>query len=86
MLMFYYQYDIKNNKGFFHLKLDCQFIVNGKGIWGLVLTSAIVATKNVDRAISRCLFTELISTFFGDLYFGRNNDQARYLGSAISDE
>ena len=44
---------------------------------GLVLTSAIVATKNVGRALSRCLFNELISTFFGALHFGRNNDQAQ---------
>ena len=44
---------------------------------GLVLTSATVATKNVGCAISHCLFSELLSTFFFvDLHFGLNNDQA----------
>ena len=45
--------------------------------WGLILTPATVATKNIGRAIKGCLFNKLISTFFGDLHFGRNNEQVQ---------
>ena len=42
---------------------------------GLVITSAAVATKNTTRAISHCLFNELVFTFFKNLHFGWNNDK-----------